>query len=83
MKTTEAQTFTANQATDEAVLLLTRKLMRLHPEAYADVTSRMPEGARLALLNAETRADVVRDADTLSGTTHTYPVLSDEDFSEA
>jgi hypothetical protein len=63
MTTTSKATDAMNdqEATDEAVLLLTRKLRRLHPEAYADLWSRLPEGARLALQRAEIRADVYRD----------------------
>jgi hypothetical protein len=59
---TEAQIFTDAEATDEAVLLLTRKLGRLYPEAYADLVKRLPDGARTALALAEARADRVRDA---------------------
>lgn len=49
------------EATDEAVLLLTRKLRRLHPAAYADIMSKLPAGARDALNLADVRADRLRD----------------------
>lgn len=55
------KTMTDSQATDEAVLLLTRKLRRLHPEAYAAIWGKLPEGAQRALLTAEMRADLLRD----------------------
>lgn len=57
---TAPQAYTDAEATDEAVLLLTRKLRRLHPAAYADVMSRLSDGARDALTLAENRADVLR-----------------------
>lgn len=56
-----AKQMTDQEATDEAVLLLTRKLRRLHPEAYADLWAKLPEGARRALQRADIRADVRRD----------------------
>lgn len=59
---TEAKVYTDNEATDEAVLLLVRKLGRLHPEAYADIVRRLPGDARFALILAENRADRVRDS---------------------
>lgn len=68
----ETRVYTDSQATDEAVLLLTRKLRRLHREAFADLTARLPEGAREALSAAERRADVLRDADERDGTKHRY-----------
>lgn len=55
------KTYTEAQATDEAMLLLSRKLRRLHPEAFADVWAKLPEGARRAIYAAERRADRVRD----------------------
>lgn len=67
-----ATQMTDQQATDEAVLLLTRKLMRLHPDAYADTLTRMPDGARRAIHAAELRADNLRNQ--AGGPTHlTYP----------
>lgn len=50
-----------SELTDEAVLLLTRKLGRLHPDAHADLVRRLPDGARVALIMAENRADSRRD----------------------
>lgn len=52
---------TDTEATAEALLLAMRKLRRLHPAAYADVTGRLPEGARYALTMAENSADKRRD----------------------
>lgn len=69
-----APQFTDTQATDEAVLLLTRKLMRLHRDAYADVWAKLPDGAKRAILAAEARADVLRD----SGPRTWAPDLDDE-----
>jgi hypothetical protein len=59
--TTKTQHFTEAEATDETMLLLTRKLRRLHPEAYADIWSKLPEGAHRAIYAAERRADRLRD----------------------
>jgi len=74
---TETKTFTEAQATDEAVLLLTRKLMRLHPEAYADIWRRLPDGAKTAIFGAERRADKIRDEKDLKGIA--YDWAADED----
>jgi hypothetical protein len=63
---TEA-TFTTDQALDEAVLLIIRKLGRFHSEAYAAVLKKLPDGAREALARAEIRADIQRDADERAG----------------
>lgn len=73
-------TFTAAEATDEAWLMLSRKLRRLHPEAFADVWAKLSEGATDALGAAERRADAVRFADEAAGTSHDYaprPELDD------
>lgn len=81
-QTTTAPTYTDEQATDEAVLLMVRKLMRLHPAAYADVMAKMPEGAREALSLAERRADVQRSNDELAGIpigTREWPTEAIED----
>lgn len=60
-------TYTDNEATDEAVLMLTRRLRRLHRDAYAAVLRSLSEGAQTALGQAEIRADRVRDADVAAG----------------
>ena len=65
----KVETYTDQQATDEAVLLLTRKLRRLHPDTYRDLMQRIPEGARDALHLAELRADDLRNADRRDGIT--------------
>ena len=54
-------TMTQTEATDEALLLITRKMRRLHPEAFRDVWAKLPDGAKDALILAENRADVLRD----------------------
>jgi len=64
--------YTDAQATDEAVLLLTRKLRRLHPDVYADVMAKLPSGALDALMLADQRADKLRQQDRDSGTERTY-----------
>lgn len=56
---TYTQTYTQAEATDEAVRLMYRKLSRLHPEAFADVWGKLPEGAQEALRESERRADWV------------------------
>lgn len=74
MTETIAAAYTDQEATDEAVLLLTRKLRRLHPAAYADLMRKLPKGAQLALSMAESRADRVRDEDRKTDTgTREYP----------
>lgn len=55
-----AQPYTDAEATDEAVLLLVRRLRRLHPAAYADVLGKLSDGARDALTLADNRADLLR-----------------------
>lgn len=70
--------FTDNQATDEAVLLFTRKMRRIHPAAFADIWKRLPDGAKRALETAERRADQLRDrAEHLA-----YPVDEEEPESD-
>lgn len=66
------ETYTDEQATDEALLLLIRKLRRLHPAAYADLMSMIPEGAQRALNIAEMRADTQRAYDTRDGIKRDY-----------
>lgn len=64
MQTTEGttkRTMTDAEATDEAMLLFTRKMRRLHTRAFDDVWARLPEGAKRAIYAAERRADVLRD----------------------
>lgn len=55
-------TMTETEATNEALLLMIRKARRLHPEAFADILSRLPEGAKVALEKAERAADTLRDS---------------------
>jgi hypothetical protein len=75
-------TYTEQQATDEAVLLLVRKLRRLHRDAYADLMIKLPQGAQDAIDNAERRADSLRFADQATDITRTYPAPVDEDDDE-
>lgn len=67
--------YTTGQATDEAVLLLLRKLGRLYPDAHADLLAKLPDGAREALSLADVRADRLRATDQAAGITRTYPSL--------
>jgi hypothetical protein len=67
-----SEVYTDAQATDEAVLLLTRKLRRLHPEVHADLMRRLPQGARDALNFADIRADRQRCLDQHDGVTREY-----------
>ena len=55
-----SQVFTAAEAADETLLLLTRKLRRLHPEAFRGIWDALPDGAQRAIYAAENRADQVR-----------------------
>lgn len=61
MSTSQTTQMTDQQATDEALLLLTRKMRRLHPDEFADTWNRIPCGAQTAILAAERRADALRD----------------------
>lgn len=72
-----SQEYTDTQATDEAVLLLTRKLRRLHPEAFADLMSKLPEGAREALDAADLRAETLRAYDSRDGITRRYVLVEE------
>jgi hypothetical protein len=66
------ENYTDQQATDEAVLLLVRKLRRLHPDTYVTVMTMLPEGARNALHFADLRADTLRAYDQRDGITREY-----------
>lgn len=66
------QTYTDAQATDEAVLLLTRKLRRLHPDVFSEIMGKLPELARQALDLADRRADVLRGVDKTAGIAREY-----------
>jgi hypothetical protein len=66
------ENYTDQQATDEAVLLLVRKLRRLHPDTYVAVMTKLPEGARNALHFADLRADTLRAYDQRDGITREY-----------
>lgn len=70
---------TESQATDEALLLFIRKVRRLHPEAFADVIARLPEGARWALNMAENRADRVRNVTAVADLEYPMPIDVEED----
>ena len=75
-----AQTYTDHEATDEALLLLVRKLRRTHPDTYLAIMSQLPEGARVALDHAEHRADTVRLAGSAQGIAlgaRPYPTWND------
>lgn len=65
MTTTE---YTDAQATDEAVLLLVRKLRRTHQDVYAEIIAKLPQGAQDALMLADQRADKLR----MDGVTREY-----------
>jgi hypothetical protein len=82
-QTTEAQTvhtMTEQEATDEALLLLTRKLQRLHPTANADLMAQLPEGARTALRMAENRADRVRDQHGIKNLAYQVDEIEDDEI---
>lgn len=53
--------FTQAEATDEALLLITRKMRRMFPTEFAAAWVKLPNGAKDAIGRAEARADVVRD----------------------
>ncbi len=60
----DTKTYTETEATDEALLLITRKMRRMYPEAFAAVWAKLPDGAKDALLLSEVRADSLRDKQT-------------------
>jgi hypothetical protein len=62
----ESKTYTEAQATDEAMLLLTRKLRRQERAAFDKIWAQLPDGAKDAIFRAEARADQVRDAGGLT-----------------
>ena len=57
---TETQKYTEAQALDEAVLMLMRRMGRLHPTAYHQVLITLSDGVREALTLADNRADKLR-----------------------
>lgn len=61
MTQTSTKYFTETEATDEAMLLLFRKVRRTaSPDAFEKIWTALPEGARRAIYAAESRADLVR-----------------------
>lgn len=70
--TTNTTIATDQQATDEAVLMLTRRLRRLYPDAYAAVITSLAPGLRDALQLADNRADLLRHQDQQAGITRKY-----------
>jgi hypothetical protein len=62
----ESKTYTEAQATDEALLLLVRKLRRLDRSTFDLIWKQLPDGAQDAILLSEVRADRVRDAGGLT-----------------
>lgn len=66
------QPYTDAQATDEAVLMLVRKLRRLHTDAYVDVMGKLSPELRDVLTMADLRADALRHADSATGTVRTF-----------
>lgn len=76
MTTTE---YTDAQATDEAVLLLVRKLRRTYQDVYAEIIAKLPQGAQDALMLADQRADKLR----MDGVTREYRnIWASEDGSD-
>jgi hypothetical protein len=57
---------TEAQATEEALLLITRKLQRMAPDAFAKAWGQLPDGAKVALGAAESRADLLRNTNTVT-----------------
>lgn len=68
--TTESKTYTEAQATDEAMLLLTRKLRRQERAAFDKIWAQLPDGAKDTIFRAEARADRVRDTGGLTWETN-------------
>lgn len=70
--------YTDHEATDEAVLLLIRKLGRKYPNVLASLMEQLPAGAETALALAEVRAERVRDEDLRNGVQREYPGICAE-----
>lgn len=78
MTTTENTTIATDaQAVDEAVLMLTRRLRRLYPDAYTAVITSLADGLRDALHLADNRADLLRHHDKRDGITRVFETISD------
>jgi hypothetical protein len=73
--------YTDAEATDEAVLLFTRKLRRLHPGVFSDVMTKLPQGAQDALTMAENRADFARARAERTNTPRRY-MTDDERYGD-
>jgi hypothetical protein len=69
---TTSEPYTDAQATDEAVLLLVRRLHRLYPREHASLLASFPEGVRQALMFADQRADLLRAEDARAGIERMY-----------
>lgn len=65
------------QATDEAVLMLTRRIGRLYPEAYAAVITSLTQGLRDALNLADIRADSQRHQDKQAGVIRKFETIAE------
>jgi hypothetical protein len=73
---TKEQYYTEAQALDEAVLMFMRRMGRLHPTAYHQVLTTLPDGVREALTLADIRADKLR----ADGIARQFPtVFEDQD----
>jgi ABC-type nitrate/sulfonate/bicarbonate transport system substrate-binding protein len=78
-----ATPYTDAEATDEAVLIMLRKLRRLHPDAYAAVLGALSDGARDALTLADNRAERVRAIDDRNQVTRRFVTIAERcDVSE-
>lgn len=63
---TKTEHYTEAQATDEALLLLVRKLRRTSRMTFDKIWAQLPDGAKDAIALSEARADRVRDAGGLT-----------------
>lgn len=65
---------TEAEAVEEALLLITRKMRRMAPEAFDRAWGQLPDPAKNALVMAEARADRLRLTNTVA-----WPELDEED----
>lgn len=72
---TEPKYYTEAQALDEAVLMLMRRMGRLHPTAYHQVLTSLSDGVREALTLADIRADKLR----AEGVAREFPTVFESD----
>src|SRR5689334_10380725 len=76
--------YTDREALDEAVRLFTRRMRRLHTDAFNAVMVSLPDGAREALNAADIRADTLMHSDAKNtDMIRTWPTAYEIDTDDA